>query len=259
MMMRKNDTGPLILAHDVKAAFGLLTRLPLRVDTDLATQRGAGAAWAYPLVGLGVGCAASLIGVLVLALDLPASIAAALSLAVMIILTGAMHEDGLADSADGLWGGWDRAKRLSIMKDSHIGAYGVIALILSLLIHWSGLEALMSRGYVWAPLVVMATLSRANMVLLMHVLPNARSGGLAHSVGAPSRNTTFLAIGLAALASFAFIGLSGFFALLSSLCAAISCALIAHKKIGGQTGDILGATQQVSQIALVVTLVALAP
>ena len=257
--MDKNDAGALVTLHDVKAAFGLLTRLPLNVDADRATARGAGAAWAYPLVGLGVAMIACLVASVVLSLGLPASIAAALALAAMIIVTGAMHEDGLADSADGLWGGWDRVRRLAIMKDSHIGAYGVIALILSLLIHWTGLSALMDRGYVWAPIMVMAALSRANMVLVMHAMPNARDTGLAHAVGRPARNTTFIAIGLAAAISFAWIGVSGFVALVVSLCAAGVCALIAHRKVGGQTGDILGATQQVSQMALVVTLVALAP
>ena len=257
--MNNNDTGPLVDISDIRIAFGLLTRMPVPVDTNRATARGAAAAWAYPIVGLGVGFFASLIAVVILALELPPSIAAALAMAVLIITTGAMHEDGLADSADGLWGGWDKAKRLAIMKDSHIGTYGVIALILSLLIHWTGLTALMAGGYVWAPIMVMAVLSRANMVLLMHVLPRARATGLAHAVGQPSRNTTFAAIATAAFIGFVFIGSSGFTALLVSLCAALGCALIAHHKIGGQTGDILGATQQVSQVALVITLAALAP
>jgi len=213
--MRNNDTGPLILLHDVKSAFGLLTRLPFHIDTERATRRGAAAAWAYPLVGLGVGFFASLLAVVFLAMGVPATIVAALALGLMIILTGAMHEDGLADSADGLWGGWDTSKRLEIMKDSHIGAYGVIALILSLLIHWAGLTSLMSDGYVWAPIMVMAALSRANMVLLMHLMPHARDSGLAHAVGRPERNTTFIAIGIAAVISFAFIGTSGFTALLA--------------------------------------------
>jgi len=100
--MRNNDTGPLILLHDVKSAFGLLTRLPFHIDTERATRRGAAAAWAYPLVGLGVGFFASLLAVVFLAMGVPATIVAALALGLMIILTGAMHEDGLATAISAL-------------------------------------------------------------------------------------------------------------------------------------------------------------
>lgn len=257
--MHNNDTQSVMTFHDIKAAFGLLTRLPIHVETERATQRGAAAAWAYPLVGVGIAFFAGLLAQVLLAIGLSEAPVAAITLAIMTIMTGAMHEDGLADTADGLWGGWDRARRLEIMKDSRIGAYGVIALVCGFLIHWTALDALFTRGYVWAPLIVMAALSRANMVLLMYVMPNARDTGLSQSVGRPPQAATFIAIGLAAVISFAFIGISGFTALLVSLCAALGCALIAHRKIGGQTGDILGATQQVSQMALACTLSVLAP
>jgi len=258
-MNTNSDTRPLMTLHDVRAAFGLLTRLPVPVDTALATARGASASWAYPLVGVGVALLAGFMSALLIAMGVPTAVAAAVCIATLTITTGAMHEDGLADTADGLWGGWDRARRLAIMKDSHIGAYGVIALILSLLIHWSALNSLFAQGHIFAPLVVMAALSRANMVLIMHVLPNARDTGLSQTVGRPARKTTFVAIGIAALTSLICIGLSVFAALLIALCAALSCGLIAQRKIGGQTGDILGATQQVSQIAVIATLAAIAP
>jgi len=132
-MTDRNDDGP-IRTGDIPAAIGLLSRLPVPVDTDLATRRGARAAWAYPLAGLVVGALAGLVAQVALWLGLPPSIAALLALAAMIAITGALHEDGLADSADGLWGGWDRARRLEIMKDSRIGTYGVLALGLTLLL-----------------------------------------------------------------------------------------------------------------------------
>ena len=100
-----------------------------------------------------------------------------------MITTGAMHEDGLADTVDGLWGGWTRDRRLEIMKDSHIGTYGVLALIVSAGLRWSVLAGLLTLGA--GPVVAIAVLSRASMPALMAALPNARGDGLAHKVGAP--------------------------------------------------------------------------
>ena len=113
---------------DLRLALGLLTRLPLPSTPDMA--RGAQAAWAWPLAGLAPAALAALAMALGSALGVLPGVAAALGLAVSVMVTGAMHEDGLADTADGLWGGWTPERRLEIMKDSRIGAYGVIALIL---------------------------------------------------------------------------------------------------------------------------------
>ncbi|MEL6640743.1 MAG: adenosylcobinamide-GDP ribazoletransferase, partial [Pseudomonadota bacterium] len=123
-----NPDTALIDRHDVPAALGLLTRLPIPVDAEKAQARGAAAAWAYPIVGLVLGailvCAAWGLS----ALGVPEEVTALLLIATAVVITGALHEDGLADSADGLWGGWDKTRRLEIMKDSSIGAYGVLAL-----------------------------------------------------------------------------------------------------------------------------------
>ncbi|WP_377512783.1 adenosylcobinamide-GDP ribazoletransferase [Octadecabacter sp. R77987] len=247
---------PLIVAQDVPAALGLLTRLPLRIDTDRATARGAAAAWAFPLAGMAVAVIASVIGAVALWVGMPLMIAAGLILAAQIIITGAMHEDGLADAADGLWGGWDVARRLAIMKDSAIGTYGVLALGLSLLLRWGALVAVLSAGYLWAPLIVVAAVSRAPMVAMMAALPNARANGLSQSVGRPSGATAALA-GLIALAiAVVFLPRSAFGVLLVVALVGIACAMIAMAKIKGQTGDILGATQQICEIAALAVLAA---
>ena len=125
--MDKHDKSPIVSLGDITAALGLLSRLPVRVDTSRATARGAQAAWAYPIAGLILAALACAIAQIALMLGVPAPLTAGLALASLVIMTGAMHEDGLADSTDGLWGGWDKDRRLAIMKDSHIGAYGVIA------------------------------------------------------------------------------------------------------------------------------------
>ncbi|MFT7596440.1 MAG: adenosylcobinamide-GDP ribazoletransferase, partial [Paracoccaceae bacterium] len=140
--MPENDKPPFAVS-DVAVAFVLLTRLPLPTLPDHAFARQAHAAWAFPLVGLVVALLAGGMGWAALRLGLPASIAAGLVLGAQIMLTGAMHEDGLADTADGLWGGFNADRRLEIMKDSAIGTYGVLALILSLGLRWAALTLLL--------------------------------------------------------------------------------------------------------------------
>jgi len=123
-----------------------------------------------------------------------------------------------------------------------------------------GLFALVSIPYslkfLWAPLIVVATVSRAPMVAMMAALPNARAGGLSQSVGRPSGATAALA-GLIALAvAVVFLPWSAFAVLLVVALAGIACAVIAMAKINGQTGDILGATQQICEIAALTVLAA---
>ncbi len=223
------------------------------------TRRGAQAAWAYPLAGLVVGGIAALTGLVALGLGMPSNIAAGLVLAALILITGAMHEDGLADSADGLWGGWDAARRLQIMRDSHIGTYGVLALLLSLGLRWTALAALLATGDVVAPILASAILSRAPMVVLMHSLPHARTDGLSHDTGRPTRRDAGIAAGLAVVFGLFCIGL-GVIPVAIVLClVGVAIASLARAKIGGQTGDILGATQQVAEISVLLTLAATLP
>jgi adenosylcobinamide-GDP ribazoletransferase len=255
--VQKTDTA-LVHWRDVPAAVGLLTRLPVKVDLETAQKRGAKAAWAYPIVGLKIAVTLVLLTVLAKGLGLIPAITAALLLAASVIMTGAMHEDGLADTADGLWGGWDKARRLEIMKDSRTGAYGVLALILSMLLRWTCLTALLQTEVWLGGLIAVAMLSRAAMVALMTGLPNARDGGLSQSVGRPQPMTGWLAIGVATLGATLALGLTAGTLLIVAVITTSLCAGIAKTKVGGQTGDILGATQQVTEIALLITLVILA-
>lgn len=240
----------LIEANDLVAAIGLLTRLPVRADHG----RGGAAAWAWPLAGLVVAVPAAFIAYLATVFGLSGHSAAALALLVQTVLTGCMHEDGLADSADGLFGGWDKERRLEIMQDSRIGTYGTMALILITLLRWQALAALFAGGYFLAPLLATALLSRASMALLMAALPNARGTGLSQSVGQPGPQTALLSEGIALLLALVLVGWAGLFAGVLAVLATIAVALIARAKIGGQTGDILGATQQLSDAAVLLTL-----
>ena len=243
--------------HDVPAALGLLSRLPIPVNESRVTARGARAAWAYPLAGLALALVAGAVAQIGLWLGLPAALVAGLTLATLIITTGAMHEDGLADAADGLWGGWDVAHRLEIMKDSHIGVYGVIAVGLGTGLRWQALTLIIGAGALWPALIVTAALSRAVMVPVMVHLPHARATGLSHAVGHPSRQTGLIALIIATLPALIFWHMTALWLLTVAALATLTCAALAKSRLNGQTGDILGATQQITDIAVLLTMATL--
>ncbi|WP_264811937.1 adenosylcobinamide-GDP ribazoletransferase, partial [Gluconacetobacter johannae] len=166
---------------DLLAGLGLLTRLPVGW-----LARGAGpvdmarSVWTWPLAGLGVGVVGGgVLAVLSLA-GVPRLPAAGWAVAVQILLTGGLHEDGLADMADGFGGGRDRARKLEIMRDSRIGAYGVLALVLSLLLR---VTAAAAAAHPIAAMAVAGTLSRAAMTGVLAALPPARGDGIAGTMG----------------------------------------------------------------------------
>jgi adenosylcobinamide-GDP ribazoletransferase len=246
----------LMAKDDVPAAFGLLTRLPVRVDPEAASARGGRAAWAWPLVGVGLALLAGGAAQLVLWAGLDAVIAAGVALMVAVVLTGAMHEDGLADSIDGLWGGWDRDRRLEIMKDSRIGAYGVIALVLSLGFRWVAVAELIEADWLFAGLIAAGLLSRGAMALLMAALPAARSGGLSRAVGAPSVEAVLLAVAIGVVGSGIALGWAALPALAVAAALTLAWGSVARAKIGGQTGDILGGLQQIVEIGVLCAVLA---
>ncbi len=256
--LQKGDTPPLVTWADVPAALGLLTRLPIRVDADAAMERGAASAWAYPIVGICIAFITWVFATLFLWLGLPPLVIATFCLIVPVVLTGAMHEDGLADCADGLWGGWTKERRLEIMKDSRIGAYGVLALALSMMLRFGAVLGVLSTDAFWPALIVAATVSRTNMVVLMTFLPHAREGGLSQSVGRPSQSTMLVGCGVAIFVTLFFAGWATPFILVVAALSAFACAAIAKAKIGGQTGDVLGATQQATEIVILICFATIA-
>jgi adenosylcobinamide-GDP ribazoletransferase len=236
---------------DLLSGFALLTRLPL------PDHRGTGAAsaWAWPLVGATLGGIAAVGASLALWLGFTPGVVAALVLALGAVLTGGLHEDGLSDSADGLFGGWTRQRRLDIMKDSRVGSYGVLALVIVALARWSALATILAAGSPWV-LVAVGALSRAPMAVVMSALPNARDGGLSHATGRPS---AAVALGGAALAMAIALLFAGWAAVPMLALVAVTTGLLARSaqaRIGGQTGDILGAAQQLAEAAALAVLAA---
>ncbi|MCJ2121745.1 adenosylcobinamide-GDP ribazoletransferase [Methylobacterium sp. J-077] len=190
-------------------------------------------------------------------------LAATLAVAVMVLATGALHEDGLADVADGFGGGATLERRLEIMRDSRIGAYSGAALVLALALRIGALATLLDRtGYAAATaLILVAVLSRLAALAPMVLLPPARPGGLSAAVGRPDRASLWVALGsflVVALAA-VILGLPLRGVALAILCAglaALALTRLAREKIGGQTGDVIGACQQLSEIAALLALVA---
>ncbi len=240
----KSYTGPSIVL-DIVLAFVLLTRFPMLRLSPEAFEHSARAIWAYPLVGAAVGAIAWGIGQVALAAGLPAPAAAGLMIASMVLCSGAMHEDGLADTADGFWGAQSTDRRLEIMKDSQIGTYGTLAVVIVTGLRWAALATLIPLDS--AGVFAAACLSRAAMPVLMHALPPARSAGLSASVGRPGLLPVLIGLGLAVVLSATVIGPAVLVALLSALVATAALGLLASRKIGGQTGDVLGATQQLTE------------
>ncbi len=229
--------------HDIAVAFSLLTRLPLPVEHARAGARGAGAAWAYPLVGAALGLMAGGLGWALRTWGVSTGMAAAFVLAAQVVMTGAMHEDGLADMADGM-GGFSAEKRLEIMKDSRIGAFGTVALVLALLARHAGVSG-MAAADLPLTLAALGAGSRALMVAVMAWLPNARTSGLSAQAGRPD---PWPALGLGLLACLLAFGWVGFGVFAGMALAAALIARIALARFGGQTGDILGAGQQCAEI-----------
>lgn len=231
---------------EAQLALMLLSRLPAGRMAGPPPPIGA-AVWAFPLAGLVLGGLAAAALWAGLALGLPASLAAGLALAAQVALTGALHEDGLADLADGLWGGRDAARRLEIMRDSRIGSYGTLALILSLGLRGQALAWLVAQdaGPAAGAIIVLAMTSRLAPVLLLATLPPARRDGLGHAAR-DVPGTAILAATLIALAPA--LLLPGWLAMLAVQAALVAgLAALARRRLGGQTGDVLGAGQQLAE------------
>ncbi len=243
------------LAHELAAGFGLLTRLPIGHLAPAGTDY-ARATWTYPVIGAAVGGWGAAIYAIATALGLAPALAAIWTLAALTLATGGLHEDGLADTTDGL-GGRTRERRLEIMRDSRIGSYGAIALILSFAIRAVAVTTIAGPWHVAAALVVAGALGRAAILLVLARTRPARKDGLSATLATVPKGAVLAGLGLAIAVSFM---------LLSPRQALPACALaglaglmlarIATHRLGGHTGDILGATEIAAE-CLVLSLLTL--
>jgi adenosylcobinamide-GDP ribazoletransferase len=246
------------VAADVKTAIVFCTRLPLPHCAARNSDDVAQASWAFPLAGALVGGAGALTYTIASAIRLPSGIAAGLALAATLLATGCLHEDGLADTADGLGGGQDRARKLEIMRDSRLGAYGACALVMSLLMRWTALAGLVSPAAVASALIAAHVSARAALPGFMHFVPPARLDGLSAQAGQPALRSAVVAVLLGVLVLAAALGLgAAIVGLVAATCTGLIMARLAMRQIGGQTGDVLGAVEQIIEIVILLTAVAM--
>ncbi len=255
---------------DLAVLLRFFSRLPLPPlpfeDDPHGRPDFARAAPMLPLAGMILHGIGAIVLLMMLGLGLSPLIAAIIAVIALTWSTGAFHEDGLADSADGIGGGRNRDDKLAIMRDSRIGTYGTVALVFSLMLRVALLASLVERsGAGAAALVLVASggLSRVAALWLAVALPPAHSDGAAFATGAPDISrymlTVIIAVALAALLVTPMLGMAPFITgLACTLTAGRAGAVLAKRHLGGQTGDIAGATQQAAEISFLLALVAVA-
>ncbi len=233
-------------------ALQFLTRLPVPLS-DNPTESDTGRSLLYyPLVGLALGL---LLAATAWALaDTPALPRAALVLSAWVLLTGALHLDGLADSADAWMGGrGDRERMLAIMKDPCSGPGAVVALVVVLLVKFAALETILANGD-WRPLVLAPLLARASLPLLFLTTPYVRPGGLGAAMAQHlPRRTAAGVVSTTALAVPAFAGAQGVWSLAVVAAVFILLRAMMQRRLQGTTGDTAGAMVELVETAVVVT------
>lgn len=248
---------------DIARSIGFLSRIsvPERhfVGHDGSLSR---AVCAFPLAGFLIALPAAAVFAVLLAFRAEPLMAAFVVLGVQAALTGALHEDGLADTADGIGGGRDREHALTIMRDSRIGTYGAVALVLSFGLRASALAALarwLTPTEAGFALAGIAAISRTAMVWHWSMLSPARKDGVAASVGEPDKDAAIFAYVTGGLLCLVFAGSATSFTtgLTVIVVAALATWLLTRhisSRIGGHTGDTIGASQQISEMAALFAL-----
>jgi adenosylcobinamide-GDP ribazoletransferase len=242
---------------DIVRSIGFLSRIPMPgrffAEHDGSLSR---AVRAFPVAGLLIALPPAALFATLLAGNADPTLAAFLTLALQAFLTGALHEDGLSDMADGAGGGKDRESALRIMKDSRIGSYGAVALILSFAIRGAALAAIaaaVTPTVAGLAMLGAAALNRAAMVWHWSLLAPARADGVAASAGEPDETATIVALASGgALALVLMWPAMSFLATLFAIALAVAVAWgftrYISARIGGHTGDTIGATQQLTEI-----------
>lgn len=236
----------------LRLAIAFLTILPVRLRSDPGPLGGA-APW-FPLVGALVGGIVGALGYLAQP-SLGPTVAAIVSVAALVILTGALHQDGLADCADGLGVRGDRARRLEVMRDSAIGTFGALALLIWLALLVAALSGL-GRDDAWRALVAAAASGRWAALLHARLAVAARPGGLGAGFTVSWSALAFATVTAAAVA-LVVLGIgTGLAALAGSAAVAGLVTVWARKALGGRTGDTLGATVALAEVAVAVIALA---
>lgn len=240
---------------DLRAALVFLTRLPVG-----GPHRAIGScAWAFPLAGLFVGGVAVAVFYTSIWLGFGPLLASVLCFIATATLTGALHEDGLADAVDGLFGGRDKARVLEIMRDSRLGAFGGLALVLITGAKVAALAQLFGYGaqdLVALGLVLSHMVARATLPCVMAVLPLADQSGVAASVGRPAPFVAALCLVIAIGAGVLIVGPISLLIItgLVSL-SVIALSRLVYNRVGGYNGDTLGLIEQMAELMVLLGLI----
>lgn len=241
-----------IIVDDLRAAFMLLTRLPVWSAKDGGAPNLSRSAWAYPLVGTLVGSIGGATLLASEAIGINIAVSVLIMMTAMTLATGAFHEDGLADTVDGIGGGWTKERKLEIMRDSRIGTYGTVALLLSLGIRAAALVSIGDAVLIILASVMAATVSRAGIVILLFVMAPARSDGMGTVAENPPVLSVVVALFFAILTTQ--IIPHGIMASIAGGVGLFVVFCLGKKHLDGYTGDLLGAGQQISEIFILVSL-----
>ncbi|SDH86953.1 adenosylcobinamide-GDP ribazoletransferase [Roseospirillum parvum] len=249
------------LGYDLRLAAAFLTRLPIAWPSPPGggdPPPMASVMWAFPLVGAGLGLAAGGVMLGGLWLGLPPLAAALLALAGLVVVTGCLHEDGLADVCDGLGvrpgPDGDLTRRLEVLRDSRLGSFGALGLIFSIGLKAAALVAL--GGAAPLALALALALERGIMPLIMHTLPAARGDGVGAGFGRPSRPVAGTALALSLLVALP-LGGAGVAAFAAGVGLAAAAMIAARRLFGGFTGDVVGAIGQLVAVVILLVLAAL--
>src|SRR6478752_5870620 len=241
---------------DFKTAVAFLTRLPMPHPDGAMPPNFVRAQRMFPVVGALIGAVVGLLCLGLRSVGVPDLAAAALALGGSAILTGALHEDGLADVADGFGGGRNLESKLEIMRDSRLGTYGAMILLVSFAAKLSAL-ATIPNGDVVPGLIAAHALGRGILPAMSLSLPYARKDGLARNAGQPDATIAATAAGLALpIALLSLSWSNGLFAAALAGVSGLGVAWLALRQIGGQTGDVLGGAEQIAETAILVMLAA---
>ena len=229
------------------------TRIPVKLNGFEETHLNKSTRF-FPLVGLLIGAVGGLVFWLSDQL-LPLEIAVLMSMVATIMLTGAFHEDGLADAIDGLGGGWTREQVLTIMVDSRIGSYGAIGLVMALLMKYQTLSY-QTALLIPATLIAGHALSRLCAVLVMFTQRYVKTEGKSKPLATQLSVGELIAATFFGLFPLVFLPMSALFALVPVAIVWVWFSKKIYTRIGGYTGDCLGAMQQLTEVAFYLGLLA---
>lgn len=241
---------------------GVLATPPLRMAgiEPPKPKKGqlAQAARAFPIVGLGLGLLGGLAYAVADGLNLPPLVAATIAVGTMAFLSGASNEEGLARFGHTLIAGGTRTAQLARLKEEALGGYGTLVLVIAIALRVGAISAIADSGAAVAAIAASVAASWAAVPSVLYYLPPARRSGFAFQAGRPAGSQAAIAALLGALLALLFLGpVTGVIALVVGAAGAFKFGWFAEKRLGGVTGDVLGAAQQGAEIGLLLAIVAL--